>query len=231
MTPPSNFTAPGLLADGMASGFRHALKNSLGSLGLALRAVSRAADALPPSTSSIVEAARRELVLTQVMTDRFLELLRPLAFDLQAIRVSDLLGSAIAASEAKTGQRGPAVPDLAPEFEIAGDRVQLTAALAAILTNALEAGASSVEVIAEPVAGDRALIEVHDNGSGIPPRIARNATAPFVTSRQGRSGLGLAMAKRTIEAHGGTIELMASDPGTIVVVRLPVSGPSPMPSA
>jgi signal transduction histidine kinase len=65
-----------------------------------------------------------------------------------------------------------------------------------------------------PATGDapeRLLVEVADEGPGVPPEIRATLFEPFVTARKkGGTGLGLAVARRFVEDHGGTIELVAS---------------------
>ena len=60
---------------------------------------------------------------------------------------------------------------------------------------------------------ERLLIEVADEGPGVPPEIRATLFEPFVTARKkGGTGLGLAVARRFVEDHGGTIELVANPP-------------------
>jgi signal transduction histidine kinase len=60
-------------------------------------------------------------------------------------------------------------------------------------------------------APERLLVEVADEGPGVPPEIRATLFEPFVTARKkGGTGLGLAVARRFIEDHGGTIELAAN---------------------
>ena len=66
---------------------------------------------------------------------------------------------------------------------------------------------------AEEGAPERLLIEVADEGPGVPPEIRATLFEPFVTARKkGGTGLGLAVARRFVEDHGGTIELVADPP-------------------
>ena len=58
---------------------------------------------------------------------------------------------------------------------------------------------------------ERLLIEVADEGPGVPAEIRATLFEPFVTARKkGGTGLGLAVARRFVEDHGGTIELVAN---------------------
>jgi signal transduction histidine kinase len=62
-------------------------------------------------------------------------------------------------------------------------------------------------------APERLLVEVADEGPGVPPEIRATLFEPFVTARKkGGTGLGLAVARRFVEDHGGTIELVADAP-------------------
>ena len=65
----------------------------------------------------------------------------------------------------------------------------------------------------EDGAPERLLVEVADEGPGVPPEIRATLFEPFVTARKkGGTGLGLAVARRFVEDHGGTIELVADPP-------------------
>ena len=66
---------------------------------------------------------------------------------------------------------------------------------------------------AEEGAPERLLIEVADEGPGVPPEIRATLFEPFVTARKkGGTGLGLAVSRRFVEDHGGTIELVVDAP-------------------
>jgi two-component system nitrogen regulation sensor histidine kinase NtrY len=54
--------------------------------------------------------------------------------------------------------------------------------------------------------GDRAVIEVQDNGPGLPEPMER-LTEPYVTTRASGTGLGLAIVKKIMEEHGGALTL------------------------
>jgi signal transduction histidine kinase len=80
-------------------------------------------------------------------------------------------------------------------------------------------------------AGDEVVIEVTDNGPGIPPELAPRVFERFV--RNGRdggkgSGLGLAIVRSVAQSHGGSVELASADDagagGTRFLIRLPALG-------
>jgi signal transduction histidine kinase len=65
-------------------------------------------------------------------------------------------------------------------------------------------------------------IEVEDRGKGIPEKDLERVLEPYYTTRRDGSGLGLPIAQRIIEDHGGTLQLRSqSGKGTHAVLSLP----------
>jgi len=79
----------------------------------------------------------------------------------------------------------------------------------------------------ENLAGTELWLRVRDNGPGIPQAVQSEVFSPFFTSKPTGNGLGLAISKKVIDAHGGMIELQ-SEPGagSEFVVTLPKRAPS-----
>jgi signal transduction histidine kinase len=67
----------------------------------------------------------------------------------------------------------------------------------------------------------RVVLEVSDDGPGVPAALASTVFEPLVTARPGGTGLGLALARRIAAAHGGTIELVAQERGAMFRIALP----------
>ena len=65
------------------------------------------------------------------------------------------------------------------------------------------------------------VIEVSDDGPGVPPEIASTVFEPLVTARAGGTGLGLALARRIAAAHRGSIVLVSTEKGATFRVTLP----------
>jgi signal transduction histidine kinase len=107
---------------------------------------------------------------------------------------------------------------------IEADRDQLFRVFVNLGQNALQAGATRVEVSARAADG-RLLVDVADNGPGLPPRARDKLFQPFAASaRPGGSGLGLAIARDVMRAHGGDVRLLRSDAtGTVFELELPLS--------
>jgi signal transduction histidine kinase len=98
----------------------------------------------------------------------------------------------------------------------------LRRAFSNILRNAVEAceGTGELEIAAAPENGG-ARITVRDHGPGIAPEVAERIFDPYFTGKEGGTGLGLALAKQTVELHGGTIEVEPTPGGgATFVVRV-----------
>ena len=68
----------------------------------------------------------------------------------------------------------------------------------------------------------RVLLEVTDNGKGIPPDVQARLFDPFFTTREGGTGLGLPIAARIVEKHGGELRYQTQlNRGTTFAVVLP----------
>lgn len=130
------------------------------------------------------------------------------------------------------------VGELFNSILVRGDPILLEIALASILQNALEATKSPGEVVVsgkcerhQSVSRLTAQIVIADTGCGMDKDELRRAATPFFTSRQERDGLGLSMAVRIIEQHGGALQISSTlRQGTEVVVALPVSVPRKVPA-
>ena len=96
-----------------------------------------------------------------------------------------------------------------------------------VLENTLSACPDPVEVRtqwseAETNGRPALLISLRDNGPGLPPEARRKIFDPFFTTKTQGTGLGMAIAKRIVEAHGGRIEVGPdAGRGAEILIRLP----------
>jgi signal transduction histidine kinase len=101
------------------------------------------------------------------------------------------------------------------------DPQRLRSVMENLINNALESGEGEVEVRCGPQRSG-AEVSVLDRGAGIPPQIRANVFDPFFTSKTKGSGIGLAVARRFVEAAGGRLELEERPGGgTVARVLLP----------
>jgi signal transduction histidine kinase len=109
------------------------------------------------------------------------------------------------------------------------DSSRLERVVANLLMNACEAVPPDLGQVVITTAGDRACLQigVWDNGPGVPLTIRDSAFEPFVSfGKVEGSGLGLAVAKRIVEDHGGEIQLDQSvETGTLFRITIPFGIP------
>jgi len=105
------------------------------------------------------------------------------------------------------------------------DAEQLQLAVQNVLMNAAQAmnGTGAIHVgIARD--GGSWTISVADSGPGMPPEVKAKVFEPFFTTRSRGTGLGLPIARRVVEAHGGTIAVdTPASGGTVVSMSLPAT--------
>jgi signal transduction histidine kinase len=125
-------------------------------------------------------------------------------------------------------------PDLPP---IQGDGPQLRQLFTNLLTNAFEAleGTGSVDIRGtlmeedhgtadEPRPMPMILVEIVDNGPGVPRELADKVFSPFFTTKAQGSGLGLAIVRKIVDAHDGRIDLSTRPGGGACFrIALPVT--------
>jgi signal transduction histidine kinase len=115
---------------------------------------------------------------------------------------------------------------LGGERRVRADRDLLFRVFINLGRNAFEAGASTVTVRSQN-GGAYVLVDVIDNGPGMPKDVAAQLFKPFTTGgRAGGAGLGLAIARDLVRAHGGEIAMIETGPqGTTFRFTLPATGP------
>ena len=111
---------------------------------------------------------------------------------------------------------------LLPQVEM--DETQFKQSLINLLVNARQVLGEGGTVTIRTRAGSRgeAVLEVEDDGPGIPVDVQERIFEVFYSSRGGGTGLGLPIARQIVERHGGTIEVDSVEGrGTIFRIRLP----------
>ncbi len=91
-------------------------------------------------------------------------------------------------------------------MEVDGDPIQLRQVFVNLLSNAVEAAGAEGEVLVlARRAADGVTVAVEDSGPGVDPGTARRLFEPLITTKDRGIGLGLALVKRIVERHGGSV--------------------------
>jgi len=219
----------------MAAVIAHEVKNPLAGIevmaGLLRRKIPDAPDAQAVLKDIINEAKMANSIVQEV-----LDFVRPIRLQVEHTAVAGAVQGAIQLADTKARRGGVKVSVEIPEGlpQIQADQHQLTQVFTNLLMNAYEAmgGSGHVSITASRLRledgsdpREAVLVQVADDGPGIPPDVAEKVFDPFFTTKPQGSGLGLAIVRKIVDAHDGRIDLRtAVGQGTTIRVTLPVSG-------
>jgi signal transduction histidine kinase len=222
----------------MAAGIAHELKNPLAGIevtaGLLRRQVPDSKDA-----QSLLADIMSEAKLANAIVVEMLEFVRPIRLQVERTDLADVLRQAITLAEGKARRGDTSVTlHLAADLpEIDGDRHQLCQVFTNLLTNAFEAldghGVIAITAVVAAIEKDPAVaqaptptvvVEVADNGPGVPAELTDRIFNPFFTSKPQGTGLGLAIVSKIVDAHDGRIDVSSSpETGTRFRITVPIT--------
>jgi PAS domain S-box-containing protein len=223
----------------MAAGIAHELKNPLAGIevmaGLLRRQVPDSKDA-----QSLLADILSEAKLANAIVVEMLEFVRPVRLQVEYTEMADVLHQAVTMAESKT-PRGRVAVSIETEDElpaIEADNHQLSQVFTNLIANAFEAldgkGRISITAFTSSLDDDPAfagmrpptptvVVDVADDGPGLPPDATDKIFDPFFTTKPQGSGLGLAIVRKIVDAHDGRIDVSSvPNAGTRFRVTLPL---------
>lgn len=191
----------------MAASVAHEIRNPLGIIRAAVDLVrERAGARLEPRDGERLADVLEEVGRLRRLTEDFLDLSAERPLQLERVRLSDLAAEAIRGNGALHGELEVRA-ELGALPPVRADPGRLRQVLANLLANAAQAGARSVDLRGEALA-DSVRLQVCDDGKGVAADLREKLFDPFATGREGGTGLGLAVSRRIMERHGGTLRLV-----------------------
>ena len=200
----------------------HEVRNPLAGIRGAMQILMSRRQPDDPERSVMGDITARIDSLSELINDLML-FARPRALQLAPVDLRALVDDAITIV-----RRDPVGATL--DIEVSGDQLPTVAdgdmtraTLLNLLLNAAQAMAGRGRIdVALAGNADAATIEIRDSGPGIPAAIRERVFEPFFTTKARGGGLGLAIARRTIERHGGSLSLTCPpDGGTVATIVLP----------
>jgi signal transduction histidine kinase len=210
----------GEMSAGIAHEFRNATATILGYARLAAETKE------PAARARHLAAIGAEAEHVARVTGDFLFFARPERLELLPTALGPLLEEI--AAEQRQITPGVAV-EIAGTFAAASlDAALYRRAIVNLLRNAAEAARSRIVLRGEGEQGGTARVAVEDDGAGVPPDVLPKLFVPFFSTKEGGTGLGLALVAKIAALHGGSVSAERSAPlgGARFVLSVPVAPPA-----
>jgi signal transduction histidine kinase len=213
----------------LATEVAHSIRNPMTSINMRLFSLRRSLE-LSAVQNEDFEVVTEEMRRLDHIVRNFLEFSRPHKLKKQKINISDVIDMTIDLLSYRLDLHSVKVHRKREKNlpRIDGDPELLKEVFVNLIVNACEAmetggeiSISEEEALAE-LMGRAVLVKISDNGPGMTDEVKARALEPFETTKPDGTGLGLFIAVRIIEGHGGKLELDSTPgKGTTFIITLP----------
>jgi len=202
----------------LSASMAHSIRNPLTSVKLRLFSLDRSLD-LNPQQKEDFQVISEEIVHIDSLVQSFLEFSRPPKLRMQPISPSDIVDLALKLMTHRLESYQVRVQVHRPERlpVVQGDPDRLKEVFVNIMVNACEAMKGGGDMVihedkaVDGFLGQVAIVRIRDNGPGISDSLHAKVFEPFFTTKEDGSGLGLSIAVRIVEEHGGRLELESGE--------------------
>jgi len=209
----------------------HDIKNPLHAMVIRVAFLrERLSDPTPDVTRSL-DVLESEIHRAAAVVDRFSEVVYPSDLARQPVDINAILQELTTLLQAEWQAKGVALTArLDPALPVTkGDEQMLRRAFMNLIVNACQAmpHGGPVTISAEPETEALLKVTIADTGVGIPPEDVERIFKMYYTTKQEGTGIGLALVRRVVDLHHGSIEIHSTvGQGTSVIVRLPSAAKS-----
>jgi len=210
--------------EGLAARLAHEVKNPLAAIkGLSTHMARSATDEKTAERLAIVAAEADRL---QSIVDGFLSFSRGLDdLEIAPVKPHEIVHELDVLLETRAEEAGVKLAVAGdPALQLDADGPKLRQALLNLVLNAIQASPRG-STVSLKVASDceGAKITVQDDGVGMTPEVLERIRKPYFTTKEGGTGLGVAVARGIVEQHGGRMDIRsASGKGTTISIVLPM---------
>ncbi|WP_270181555.1 PAS domain S-box protein [Alkalihalobacillus sp. CinArs1] len=208
----------------LAAGVAHEIRNPLTSLkGFTQILKSRLSD---ESDQEFIKIMMSELDRINMIVNEFMVLARPQAVSFEKANILDLIENVLTLIETQAilnnVQIYTRLINTAPSITCSENQIKQV--LINVMKNAIEAMPDGGEIVVSVYVDSKdIMIEVKDNGTGIPDHQLPHVGEPFYTTKKKGNGLGLMICRRIIQNHQGELTFESEEGiGTTVCIKLPI---------
>ena len=211
----------------LATGLAHEVRNPLNSIGLQMTLLERklrGAEVDSDVYEPVLEAVQIELQRIQGLNSEILDFAKPVDIEVAPADLNELFEEIQRAHQLTLDAGGVDMEiETSGEIRLECDRDRLTQVFINLLTNAVEAmpegGTITVKIDGRE---SGVVVEFIDDGQGMSPALKYQIFDLFYTTKAGGTGIGLAIARKIVEAHQGSLDVMSRPgEGTTFTVFLP----------
>jgi len=216
-----------------ASTLAHEMSQPLSAIGTYARAgleMLRRGKAEPADIAGVLERIERETSRTSAVVRRVRDFFRTGIARRERTDIRQLAHDAVdAVRDRLERERIALAMDIAPDLPNANvDRIQVETVLHNLLNNAIDALAAApaprrIRLGARRQGPDAIEVDVEDSGPGVAEAVAASLFEPLATTKPAGMGLGLAICRTIVQAHGGRLWLASTRP-TLFRFTLPIHG-------
>ena len=217
----------------MAAVITHEIRNPLSSIGLNTELLEdeleniASGKASPKEARALLASVHKEVDRLTVITEEYLRFARLPRPKLERQQLNDVASELVEFQRVELSTRGVKVESrLAGDLpEVMADEGQMRQALLNLVRNAAEAVGErgTVRVATRRTSAGAVEIRIEDDGPGIPAEHLGKIFEPFFSTKDGGTGLGLALTQQIVVEHGGRIQVEASEHGTAFAIELPAA--------
>lgn len=210
----------------LASVIAHELRSSLTVVQGRLQLFDLTSGNHNEASQTHLDGIKKGLLDIEQTASEFLSLAESHVEDQKVINISELIENVKAQMELDMGMKAIEILVLSDNHQIMffGDELKIRQVFINLIKNAIEAMETGTIMLDVKDANDHVTIDISDNGPGIPDDILSQIGDPFMSSKEGGTGLGLLISEKIVREHNGSLVLDTTlGKGTTFTVSLPKS--------
>jgi signal transduction histidine kinase len=196
-----------------AAGLAHETRNPLNIIRGLAQMISK-----QPGTAAEIQRKSREIIdeadKVAAQLNEFINYSRPREVRRAKLALGSVVNEVVRALTYDLQEKKISLQIKGEQLSIEADEQLLRQALFNLLLNAIQAadGSGEIQIVAEKRNATEAVLEVRDNGPGVPPDRRTEIFKPYFTTQTKGTGLGLAVVQQIVLAHGWEVECLANEP-------------------